>query len=111
MDFFTCQSRPSILNCQDILMLCRHIRVLTCCAGAMGLLGFLVISFCFLQLLKRLLSNHAMGLCDGDVCRLVIRVILRICDIFIPRKSKCVAIYVIAFNNTKNNVIKNITTY
>lgn len=43
---------------------------------------------------------------DGDVCRLVIRVLLRICDMFIPRKLKCVAIYVIAFNNTKNNVNK-----
>lgn len=47
-----------------------------------------------------------MGLRDGDVCRLVIRVILRICDMFLPRKSKCVANYVIAFNNTKNNVNK-----
>lgn len=91
MDFFTCQSRPSILNCQDILMLCRLI---------------LVISFCFLQKRKRMLSKYAMGLRDGDVCRLVIRVILRICDMFLPRKSKCVANYVIAFNNTKNNVNK-----
>lgn len=52
-----------------------------------------------------------MGFCDGDVCRLVICVILRICDIFIFRKLKCVVIYVIVFNNIKNNVIKNIIIY
>lgn len=43
---------------------------------------------------------------DGDVCRLVIRVIIRICDMFISRKSKCIAIYVIAFSYTKINVNK-----